>query len=1742
MMNFLGKKLLTILSLLCVMVVVSCVPTASKKNAQCASGQVFSNVTRSCYTLTHGRQVPVATLGSDSIQQETSKLVTLAYTDANNDPAISCRVIGATPEIETISPVLFNGKLFAAVDTLYAAVSTLSTNLTTAGVAEAPAVATALTQIDDYRTLLKKSFVQQLVQSNLTNFRVAVEGVISLSAAAYNANLYPSVMSAYTLAASRLADLVPLSDFMTNQCACSAGVCSTYVVTKIRQNGSAGFNYSITDVDGESTLKNVVVAVQSMTLASAPQYAPTAEGLGTTFSFAESATDTPQPETQQLPSVFGDYFPSLVTNYTYHVSTNPTKGTVSCTAIGFCTYTPFSGNENSNSPVLLPAAAAASVTTASGITFNAKAIGTAGNNIRVNFYSLHSNNLFVDGKSSPSENFGLVNANPEEGYVRVIGSTISVFVNPTITTLTNVVSLINADEKANKLVTATGIGVLPIGSLPVNAVLVGGVDDYDKFSYYVSNGYANSAPVDVVINVTPTDDPPTEVLLGVVTTNPSPLIEDQGAFTVNLTGTYADVDSSVTASDSCQLDVLDTNITSGNFSPTVPLNACTCDVGAQTCQLNLTPKLDINGTFTFHYQIRSGAALWSTSIARSISITAVNDFPYVTRTSFITKNLTSGVDAAAVLTNVNGAGGVLTAAPVLPAAPPAFTVAVTAANQANITGQLPALFIDESTTTIEQAATLEITTTQGGSGTETSQAVTITSVTSSDTTLVAPTYVGNIITFEPVMNKSGVATITITLRDGTDTANSGRNISVQSFVLTVNPVDDYPFFSTSACTFNRRTNVAANCVNAAGTAINCAGTDTPASTTTPVTANAVGVYFWDAVHTRCYKSTAANSSTAWLDQPMSPSLVDMNEGGEAQIEFSIDEDRVNTADENSQGITIVSATPDNTNLINTAGITAFYDLNDNGVMDSGEERGFPSQLETNAGDDSNLHKLYLRLKPYGGISGNTNITLQIDDGVSIIYKSFSLVIHPIAALHGGWTNIAASGIKTDKFGSPVDVADMQCNYNKVSDVNACADVNGNIQDCLGTSNPHSIILPKAANVIFWDSANKKCYRAQGPPTDKFSWIAMNTSCPVTRDASGDNWIRTAATPPTPTVIGQYYYAYDSKTCYISTTIDSTIPVADRWTTYVPSKVTLSWNNFTMSGTGSDANVSIAGWNIYRREINGDYNFINGFLKDAQSTTQMTIASPLTRTFVDKTAIAGKVYFYTVRPADSIRKIATHTPEVFTEVRVLAPPENFTYIHRWTINQEICNSMGMTTTTTNKVDPTHNYRCPYSGPGESPTAAGYYDYGKDLLVDISEMGCPYSPAPECAGNGYNNGCIGNGPPSITPSSNAGIYYDRSSGSCYSHATGSWAPYTNTALTLGNTALNPPLTHITAVNAATSCSLRTAPAVNPAHVTIGAVTLPEKKDYMAYSAPPKGANDTLLSDTQISDLEQGESLDTQSRCNSSSADAVQAGFTDAVIPSSTYAYAQTGTFASNVRSVVTGSAPIAGIFASTEGCVSRYGVQDVYGNVAEWVKDSMVCADTGGAPTAWNYPKSCMASNGTAMGYNFGTISLVGSIAEGAPATYGFDGFTGPFNDLNSTIIGPDTLDGYLTEWNFTDRLFSGTNFSFPLGLPIHTEINNAARITLDPAKAAPTVLDIGTGITTAQLHGDRIIVNAESVVGAGTFGTGYFAVGGSYLSGVFAGRYTMELIPAATDTRPDVGFRCVVPVVNYAADAKHLYGY
>lgn len=1741
MYRIFGHKIFKLIyGMMALFIVSSCVPKATEKNAVCGTNEAFNSVTRTCYSVAEVRYKPVATYSGATLSQETGSLITLTYTDQNADTASACSVSSVSPNLEMFSPVIADGTLETKASDLQLAMYDLKLAFDQYVVSyPSTASLTAQTNINSRYSALNTNKTKILssyyiatietegvsIQSNSTNLLNEVNAFTSNN----TLNYY------YGLAQTRLTEFNTYYSSLANKCLCTGGVCKSYVLPKKDFSGSAGFSYTVTDIDGVSDAKSATFTVTAYSKA-ANHYKPTVESVYT--SGTESYTSTPGTYIFTLGTA-RDYFSTSSFTYshgktvqsgaipgyssssiTYVNSDNNLGKITACLGLGgssttdtSCVYIPNSGNA---SDALTPAAA---TVTLADVVLTAKANGTAGNNISVQYVDIASDLTSIDPYAQEMSKFGYVTTN--ELFIRVISNRIYVIFNSGYTKTSDIVTAINNDALARSLVTATGGSATDaaISSASTAQSLAGGVDGYDTFTYYAANAYATSVAVaKVAIHITAVTDYPeiNTVATRSVThfENTVSRANDTATINIDLSATYTATDGAI----SC-------TVTDTTIGPYLSASAPSCACAANICTATVYPNANVSGSspFTFDYTICSASGC------------------------------TSATSYSVYLTPVN--------------------------NQPTIAGLVATDSMNENSTATPTTYSKTLTLDPGGAGFETSQTIALTA-TSSNTTIVpnanivfTGTGTTRTMTITPALNQSAATPVTITVVATDDGGTTGCTVTFSgdtcnkktyTFDLTINPTNDPPYFISSI------------------------------------------------------------SST------------ESNEGGYVIVgPFKVDEDQADSADENADSLK-VTVSSDNQAVLMDSGIRIFYDLNDNGIEDStpvAEYRASGAALETVASDDSNDHSFYLKLTPVGGTSGSANVTISVVDGTLVAIpaqtstKTFSFVVNPVAAQHGGWANISATGLKTDKYGAPANVNDVVCNYNKLTDTNKCtirkwntstnswdSTTNANCtEDAAPFLSSSFEAVPTAENVLYWDKSNKKCYYSYTSGST-FAWKQLTTSCPITRTAaicSGENCLNNGVLAAAPTAVEQYYYNLTAGTCHKSVQSGSTFSW-DNANPYYPAKINLSWKNFTLSGSGTDLMASITGYNVYRREAGTDYDFKAGFLK-TNSGDQKSVTSASTLTFTDSTAQAGKTYYYTVRPIDSIHKFATYTPEIYSEVRLVAPPRNMAFVHRWMINQEMCNKMHMTTATTEKVDPSRNFRCPYYGPGNN---SGYYDYGSDLIVDLAEVGCPYTlnnSGGHCT-NG-SNGCIGIGVPDVdvTLSSvqDKDIYYDRNAGKCYIYNGGgtTWvemdsatSPLFTAAITASldpyNTALNPPITNVMQASATNLCTYRPAPTIykNPttAMAALPAMSLPEKKDYMAYSAAPITMNGSTLSDSQIADIEQGDSLNVQSRCNGSQASGLASYYSDSTLPTSSYIFSLPGTASSNIRSLYTGSVPW-GYNYGTENCISRYGVQDVYGNVAEWTKDKMTCNTS---------TYVCAANSGTSLYYDF----YDGTTGNAYDSIYSFDLIVGPYNDSNGSGVGGDTFsaltDSFLTEWDLADENFDATKYNFALGMPLYTNMldvvgcnytkysagtcrngnlgcvgsgdpsgvalsgvtngdiyldlsskkcyTRAGGVWGETAFSTPTaagtnyVLDIGSssGITYAELHGDGMIVNGQDVYDADLSHQGGLVVGGSYLSGARSGRYTTELLTIKNKS-PDVGFRCIMPIdkTKYdTTDPFHTYSY
>ncbi|HLE12784.1 MAG: hypothetical protein A2504_09470 [Bdellovibrionales bacterium RIFOXYD12_FULL_39_22] len=613
----------------------------------------------------------------------------------------------------------------------------------------------------------------------------------------------------------------------------------------------------------------------------------------------------------------------------------------------------------------------------------------------------------------------------------------------------------------------------------------------------------------------------------------------------------------------------------------------------------------------------------------------------------------------------------------------------------------------------------------------------------------------------------------------------------------------------------------------------------------------------------------------------------------------------------------------------------------------------------------------------------------------------------------------------------------------------------------------------------------------------------------------------------------YYYDKTNKACYYS-------DPSGAWQQYYgTTDITLEWNDFAITGIDSFEGVTISGWNVYRREVGNDY--------DWEHPLNQEILDVTTLNFVDKTAVDSKVYFYKILPIDSISLLPTQTREVISEVRLTSPPLNMAFIHRWMANKEVCELMGMNTSSASpyKSYLEKNYRCPFSGPGEYKTALGatyesstdqtYYDLGKDLLVDLVEIGCNYSYAADCSADG----CVGAYDPTtagVIADNNGDVFYNRENGKCYvasgvAAAATTWTEVNSAlaaATTIGNYSHLPPLTNVSQTQASALCAART-PASIAGHADSPlSYKLPTRKEQIAYSA---WSDD--LSDSTIHTNEQGLQLNSSSKCNSSEASGLHDeeeglfGYDNSDAPNATNLYSLPATANSGIRSIYTGSSQL-GEYYLTEACISRYGVQDFIGNVSEWASDQMACFGEISDNT------KCHNSGTDSEACNFTCTALTSQTENGAlfPAgvlrldpnnndlavtnddpffiDYTLNGIQGPCKDANNDGV----CDQYLSSWTLDTRPNFAERFIFPMGLPMNLTYPTDygwSKLAANDGNSFLYLPLISSNIN--KLHDDVISVNAE-VVSQATNGVGGIVSGGSYKSYAGAGRYHLELVPGS----------------------------
>jgi hypothetical protein len=445
---------------------------------------------------------------------------------------------------------------------------------------------------------------------------------------------------------------------------------------------------------------------------------------------------------------------------------------------------------------------------------------------------------------------------------------------------------------------------------------------------------------------------------------------------------------------------------------------------------------------------------------------------------------------------------------------------------------------------------------------------------------------------------------------------------------------------------------------------------------------------------------------------------------------------------------------------------------------------------------------------------------------------------------------------------------------------------------------------------------------------------------------------------------------------------------------------------------------------------------------------------------------------------------TDTPYRIT---VPIPPANMVLVHRDAVNYETCNLQGATS------DPLNHQRCAYTGLGGTPynTSPGnpslglstsYYDFGYNLFVDRWEAGCAWSSTATggmCGAGATSGNCYGSSAPSSTVGVNGNVYFHSSGNICYVKQAGTWystnsgslsasslaAAYTITAnyITSGTMHYRPPMAGMGQANAWATCS-----AISDANY--GSKRLLRRREQIAASAWPRFTGEPgALSDSAIASLEAGGGHSSGTfACNTDSASGISAAAFN------NYELARDAS--GGLPEFVIGS-------SGTSQCTSRFGAQDMVGNVWEWTSDQL---------------SDCSSSTHTCTG-----------------ATSNLDSGNTDWNNLSLPGASSNA-----TEWTMSSASFDAVNFSIPLGLPTSSTDSGNAKV-------------IGSGITSAQMHNDYIWVYTDSSYIRGA------VTGGGILDGGKAGRYALDVMtyqgPGGNACLYNgscfeeiVGFRCALP--------------
>lgn len=527
-------------------------------------------------------------------------------------------------------------------------------------------------------------------------------------------------------------------------------------------------------------------------------------------------------------------------------------------------------------------------------------------------------------------------------------------------------------------------------------------------------------------------------------------------------------------------------------------------------------------------------------------------------------------------------------------------------------------------------------------------------------------------------------------------------------------------------------------------------------------------------------------------------------------------------------------------------------------------------------------------------------------------------------------------------------------------------------------------------------------------------------------------------------------------------------------TSVSASVTLSWAD------ASTTTGAVTSYNLYRSTSSLGQNF---------SSPIATGISTSAKSYTDTNVVAGTTYYYILGAVvnGKVERINPVT-NVDAEVKVTVPPANMVLLHRWSANREMCLLMGKL------PDRGNNYRCVTRTGANAPPStnnSGFYDIGRSIFIDAYELGCNYTATNACTDATVNGGaasaCIGirSTPNALVTAAAGSIYYSRRSWTCYVNTSvGSGTTWTQ--INLASTAQRqlsassapglPPLTNLSQTAAADACS---GVAVVGARFTYKRLIRRNEQLIAAQWT-------STYSESEITTYESGASLDTTGYCNTArslpqgnnstdlSATNPLVAYDNAIFPSVTSGSVNNrdtlpscrngdcnSTTAGLLRTLRTGS-------NATRNCVSKFGTQDMIGNIWEYTSDQISCngATCSGVPASSNTVDSSNddfsgiqfdGTQGTFASTSYSTIGRIqfpSGIAIGS-SSFGGDGVITPTsgwfqgaNQFGSYSVGNRAIVTGGGSANGTGCGVYMISYSVPITGAVGIAADNGARCAVD----------------------------------------------------------------------------------------------